>query len=117
MSLPEDFASLLPKLSAEPESGPIYWLWVYDPHEDKVHLEHNEGKHRADYVDHGKLAERIPHPDRVHGFAYKIRDGFRITTWEHRPVDDPHVLQQVERALKGEKKSSTGSQQQQRGLR
>ena len=115
--IPEDFDKLLPKLAAEPESGPIYYLWVWDPHEDKVHLEHNEGRHRADHIDHSHLAERVPHPDRVHGFAYKIRDGWRITDWEHRPVKDPHVLREVERSLKGIKKSSSASQTQFRALR
>lgn len=115
--IPEDFKSLLPKTAAESENGPIYWLWVYDPHEDKVHLEHNEGRHRADHIDHSHLALRVPHPDRVHGFAYRIRGGFRITTWEHRPVEDSHVLKLVERALRHEHVApKTGSQVQERAL-
>jgi hypothetical protein len=115
--IPEDFKALLPKLAAEPESGPLYWLWVFDPHEDKVHLEHNEDRHPADHIDHSHLASRTPHPDRVHGYAYRIKGGFRVTDWEHRPVDDPHVRQLVERALRGEKtKPKTGSQVQSRAL-
>lgn len=97
-----DFRDLFPKLAAEPDDGPIYYLWVYDPHEDKVHVEHNEDRHPADHVDHSHLGERVPHPDRVHGFAYRIRGGWRITTDDHRTVDDPHVLEAVRLKLKGE---------------
>ena len=116
MSIPEDFQALLPKLAAEPESGPVYWLWVYDPHEDKVHLEHNENRHRADAIDHSHLADRVSSSDRVHGFAYRIKGGYRITTWEHRPVSDAHVLKSVERALHNEPKPTTSSQVQDRAL-
>lgn len=81
---------------------PLYYLWVFDPQEDKVHLEHNEDRHPAEHIDHSHLAERVPHPDRIHGFAYRIQGGWRITTWEHRPVDDPHVLDLVRKKLKRE---------------
>jgi hypothetical protein len=117
--LPDDFVSLLPKLSGEPDLSPIYYLWVFDPVEDKVHVEHNEGRHRADHIDHGHLAERVSHPERLHGFAYRIKHGWRITNWEHRPVDDPHVVELVRKELRGEVKSpaSKGSQVQARALR
>lgn len=102
MSLPKDFIDLLPKEAAEHDGGPVYYLWVYDPHEDKVILEHNYGKHPAERVDHAELGRRVPHPDRIHGYAYKIIGGFRITNWEHSPVDDPHVLERVKEKLAGE---------------
>lgn len=100
MPLPTDFTDLFPKVAAEPESGPVYFLWVYDPHEDKVLIEHNESRHPAEALDHRHLAERVPHPERVHGFAYRIKGGWRITTWEHRPVDDPHILDAVTKTLR-----------------
>lgn len=117
--LPDDFVSLLPKLSGEPDLSPIYYLWVFDPVEDKVHVEHNEGRHRADHRDHSHLAERVPHPDRIHGFAYHIKNGWRITDWEHRPVEDPHVVELVRKELRGEArpKSARISQAQTRALR
>lgn len=99
----QDFASLLPKQARTPDRGPIYYLWVFDPHTAKVHLEHNEGRHHADHVDHRDLAKRVPHPDRVHGYAYRIKNGWRITTWEHRPVDDAHILESVRKALRADK--------------
>lgn len=116
--VPEDFRSLFPKVAGEPDLRPLYYLWVFDPVEDKVYVEHNEGRHRADHIDHGKLAERVPHPDRIHGYAYQIKDGWRITDWEHRPVDDPHVKELVRRALRSESKPQRkGSQFQARALR
>lgn len=118
MSIPEDFQALLPKLAADPESGPIYHLWAYDPFNDKVHLEHNEGRHRADAIDHSHLADRIPSPDRVHGFAYRIKGGYRITSWDHRPVDDQHILKLVEKALRHEAhERHHGSREQSRVLK
>jgi hypothetical protein len=113
MTLPKDFTDLLPSKLAEQhhEEGPVYYLWVFDPHEDKIILEHNYGKHRAEHVDHAKLAERVPHPDRVHGYAYKIVGGFRITDYEHRPVEDPHVLKKVKDALVGAKNPAVENSQ------
>ena len=119
MELPEEFTTLLPRTAThETDDGPVYYLWVFDPHEDKVHLEHNHGRHPAQRIDHAGLAERVPHPDRIHGYAYKIVGGFRITDWEHRPVEDPHVRKLVELALKGEKhQPSESSQVQERAQR
>lgn len=116
--IPKDFLTLLPKLSAAPEEGPVYYLWVYDPQEDKAIVEHNEDRHPAEHIDHRHLADRVPHPDRVHGFAYRIPGGWRITTQEHRPVEDPHVLRTVRLALEGKKRKDTSkSQVQSRALR
>lgn len=101
--IPEEFKKLLPKVGAEVETGlPIYFLWIFDPQKDETILEHNEGRHTAEHVDHQELARRVPHPERVHGYAYKIKDGWRITDWEHRPVDDPHIQSSVRRALRKE---------------
>lgn len=119
MKIAQDFLKLLPKLSREPlEPGePLYYLWVFDPIEDKVILEHNEGKHHAEHLDHSDLAKRVDHPDRIHGFAYCIEGGFRITDWEHRPLDDEHIKETVRLALKGRKnKKHTDSQVQSRAV-
>lgn len=95
----------------------MYYLWVFDPENDRVVLEHNYGKHRAEHVDHAELGRRVTHPDRVHGYAYKIVGGWRITTYEHGPVDDPHVKQKVKDALDGtQRPTHEGSQIQARAL-
>jgi hypothetical protein len=93
MSIPDDFKALFPKLATEPDTSPIYYLWVFDP-------------------------EKVPHPERIHGYAYRINDGWRITDWEHRPVGDPHVKELVRKELRGEADGSRkGSQVQARALR
>lgn len=97
--VPEDFLALYPKLATEPDERPVYYLWVFDPQEAKVHLEHNEGRHHAEHLSHRDLAARTAHPSRVHGYAYSIRGGWRVTDWEHHPVEDPFVLKQVKKAL------------------
>lgn len=91
-----DFVALT-KLAAE--TGPTYWLWVFDPQEDKIILEHNEDRHPARHITHRDLAEHVSHPDRIHGYAYRIHGGWRITEDDHGPVDDPHVKHLVSQAL------------------
>lgn len=91
-----DFLALT-KLAAE--TGPTYWLWVFDPQEDKIILEHNEDRHPAHHITHKDLAELVPHPDRIHGYAYRIHGGWRITEDDHGAVDDPHVKHLVVQAL------------------
>ena len=101
MSIPDDFAELLPKVAHT--DGPLYHLWVFDPHKDRVIIETPEEKPRSEHRYHVELAEDVPHPGRVHGYAYPIRGGWRITDWEHRPVEDPHIKTLVRRTLDREK--------------
>lgn len=117
MSVPTEFLRLLPKVAVEREEGPLYFLWVFDPDSGEVILEHNEDRHAAEHVDHGHLAERVKHPDKVHGYAYKIRGGWRITTWDHKPVDDPFVVKQVRGELNGIKAAPRKSQVQLRAVK
>lgn len=100
--VPQEFTRLLPRVAAEATGEPVYWLFVYDPLEDRVHLENNEGRHRADHVTHGDLADRFPHPARIHGYAYRIQGGYRVTDWEHKALTDPHILDLVRSALRRE---------------
>jgi hypothetical protein len=93
----EAFEEAITKVAAE--TGPIYYLWVFDPQEDKVILEHNEGRHPAQHIDHSHLEDLVPHPDRVHGYAYRIRGGYRVLDARHRAVEDPHVRRLVFNAL------------------
>jgi hypothetical protein len=97
----DEFLDALPKLAAE-AGDPIYWLWVFDPQDDKVILEHNKDRHAAHHITHRDLEDRVPHPERVHGYAYRIHGGWRITNIKHGAVDDPHIKHLVERKLHGE---------------
>lgn len=111
MTIPNDFLSLLPPLtketSEEAKTGFEYALWVFDPQTSKVHVESNATHDHADRRDHSHLADDVPHPDRVHGYAYLLRHGrgFRITDWDHRPLKDPYVFKQVKNALEGKEKT------------
>jgi hypothetical protein len=97
--LPHDFTNLFPKEAAESNHGPVYFLWCFDPFNDKVIIEHNDWRDNAQHIDHRDLAEKVPHPERVHGYAYRLKNGWRITDWEHRPVDDSHIFHLVHEGL------------------
>ncbi len=88
------------RLSALPDPGKaIYHVWVLDPQTGSVHLSDDHDKPRRHKGHHDELAKKVGHhPDRVHGYAYKIRGGWRITDWEHKPVDR-YVAKKVIEAL------------------
>jgi hypothetical protein len=108
MSLAEDFAELLPsrQAKAEKDDRPIYYLWTFDPTDGKVYLDHNENKHPADAVTHDELAPHVTHPETVHGFAYSIKGGWRITDDDHTAVEDPFILRRVESAIEKKEPSA-----------
>lgn len=119
--IPEDFKRLLGPvhLAAEIEDPAQYWIWVFNPDTGSVRLEHNEDRHPAHHLDHSDLAKLVPNPDRVHGYAYRLRHGkgFRITDWDHHEVKDPYIKRQVDLALQGRQVEASISQVQLRVLR
>lgn len=86
----------------DPYIGPLYWLWVFDPQDGKVHITHNEDRPAAQHVTHGEFASEVTHPAQVRGFAYKIQGGFRITDLDSKKVNDPNITERVRKALKDE---------------
>jgi hypothetical protein len=104
MPIAPDLKSLLPKQAApqEEDDRPVYYLWVFDPDTAKVLIEHNEDKHPADHVTHQDIGAHIHHPDKIQGYAYSIKDGWRITNDSHDEVKDPFVVKRVLSALRGE---------------
>jgi len=97
-SIPEDIQQFFKV--AEVESGlPPYYLWVFDPTTGKVITEHNEGVDPLSVHTHEDLARLVSHPSRIHGYAYRIKGGWRITDWEHKPVNDPYVVREVVNSL------------------
>lgn len=98
----DDFRSLLPPhLAAEDEDDrPVYVLWTFDPDTAEVYMDHNEDKHPAHHVTHTTLAPHVHHPEAVHGFAYSIEGGWRITNDEHSEVKDPYVVRKVVQKLR-----------------
>lgn len=103
--LAEDFRRLLPRQAAphdKPDHRPAYYLWTFDPTDGKIHIDHNEGRHPAEILTHETLAPEVTHPDRVHGYAYSIVDGWRITNEEGKKIDDPFIVKRVLAALRDE---------------
>lgn len=98
-----DLKSLLPKQAeVKPDPRPIEFLWVYDPQEAEVHLEVGKGHHPAHFPTHHLMAKHVTHPDRQEGYAYSIMGGWRITTDDHKKLEDPFILKKVRAALRQE---------------
>lgn len=97
--VPADFKALLPTTGLDYD-GPIYHFWVFHPEDDTVSIHHNQGKHPAEHVTHGHLRQMHHHPETLHGYAYRIHGGWRITDDEHRAITDPHVVEKIVKALR-----------------
>lgn len=103
----EDLKRLLHLSTPEGESDPdLEFLWVYEPpahegEEGKIHLENADAEDPLDDPTHETMATHVTHPDRVEGYAYTIKGGWRITNDEHKGVD-PYIKRLVLKALRGE---------------
>lgn len=77
----------------------LYHSWVFDPRDAQVHISDDHGKPRRHKDHHRGLAEKVDHhPARIHGYAYRIIGGWRITDYEHKEVDG-FVAKQVLKSL------------------
>lgn len=86
-------------------SKPFYYIWVYDAQNDEIILSHNEGIHPADTVTPTDLIGSLPSsPDTEAGYAYRIAGAWRITTEDHKEVEDPHILDLIKKQLRIEDK-------------
>lgn len=74
---------------------PPYYRFCYSPASGDVALSHNQEAKPADLPTHADLAAQLNEPDLLHGYAYRINNGWRLTDWEHRPVTDPHAKMSV----------------------
>lgn len=79
---------------------PTYYRWAYSPLSADVDLSHNGEGHPAAIGYHGAMAAARNEPGLVHGYAYRIGGGWRLTDWDSRPVEDPFVVSQVVAALR-----------------
>jgi len=69
-------------------SKEIDHIWIFDPRTAEVHISDDHDKERRHKTHHKGLAEKVDHhPSRVHGYAYRIRGGWRVTDWDHKAVD------------------------------
>jgi hypothetical protein len=80
---------------------PLYYRWVYSPSKG-VSLGTNQDDHPALVKYHRDLGGDINDTDLIHGYASALDGGWRITDLEHRPVEDPYIVQQVVRRLNHE---------------
>jgi hypothetical protein len=102
-NIPDDLKALLPKQASPLEDDrPLYQLWCFDPQTSEVHMDHNQDKEPAHHVLHRDIGGHIHHPDKVQGYAYSIKNGWRITNDEHKEVQDPFIVNRVMAKLRGE---------------
>lgn len=80
------------------KAPPIYYRWVFSP-KGGVSLSDNDTTHPAWTPYHRDIAGTSGEARLIHGYAYRIGDGWRLTTDEHKPVHDNFVVAQVVRAL------------------
>jgi hypothetical protein len=107
--IPPDLKRLLdPGQSPDPDPGPIQFLWVYDPVENEVHVDHNEDRHPTERITHKDFKTDVTHESAVRGFAYRIKGGWRITDRDSQEVKDPYIVKLVIAALKGEPAAQPG---------
>jgi hypothetical protein len=116
-SIPEDIKRLLdPGKSTEPESGPLQWLWVYDPVENVVRIAHNEGRHPAYRITHKDHRPEVTHESSLRGFAFKIKGGWRVVDRASKEIDDPYIVRLVVEKLEGQPDRQPGEHPRYHGL-
>lgn len=89
------------KVAAAKSDVPLYYRWAFSPDSGETALAHNHEDHPAKVKGHGDLAGILNRPNLVHGFAYRVPGGWRLTDWDHQPVDDTFVVSRVLDALRG----------------
>jgi hypothetical protein len=86
------------------KTPPLYYRWVFSPDTGEVVVGHNEEGHPALVRYHKELAGELNRPNLTHGYAYRLVGGWRLTDWEHKPLEDPFITSQILNKL-GEKAS------------
>lgn len=93
-----------PRQSRVKLATPLYVRWAFSPASSEVMLADNEGD-PLNVQYHGDMAAQLNEPNLVHGYAYRLQDGWRLFDWENRPLEDPFIIAQVMRKLVGEHSS------------
>jgi hypothetical protein len=94
-----DFTHLLHP--QESSYHPFQYVWVFDPTDHKVSIEDSSPKDAKEFPLHEHMLSELKHPDREHGYAIRIKNGWRIIDEELREVD-PYVMKRVLEALNHE---------------
>lgn len=78
---------------------PLYYRWALAPSTGDVILSHNHEAHPARVRTHTDLAAEVNEPGASHGYAYRIKGGWRLHDYDHKAIEDPFVHAQVVKAL------------------
>lgn len=101
---PEIQREAKPVLGITKPGQPLYYSWVFDPVEGVAHICDDHEKPRRHKDHHKGLSEKVNHhPDRVHGYAYRIRFGWRVTDTNHQAIDH-FVRKAVAKAIREKEK-------------
>lgn len=97
---PEIQRTARPVFGVTKPGHPVYLAWVFDPVQGVAHVSNDHKRPRRHKKHHEELAEKVNHhPDREHGYAYRLRVGWRITDANHNAVDR-HIMKSVHKAIK-----------------
>lgn len=101
MKIPDDIRNLFQSKTAAPKSKKVlYYLWTYGANTGKVLLDTDDSRPRKDHRYHEHMGEDHEDTDLIHGYAYRIKDGWRITDIEHNSLDDGHIKLEIIRAIR-----------------
>lgn len=78
---------------------PLYYKFVFNGEDATVILAHNHEDHPAHVRTHEDLKKEYGE-GLHHGYAYRIGNGWRITTEDHKPLEDKFIITQVVRAIR-----------------
>lgn len=78
---------------------PPYYLFAYSPTSGEVAVGHTLEAQPAEVPTHDDLASQLNEPGLIHGYAYRIDNGWRVTDVDHRPIADPHAKVRVPEEL------------------
>jgi hypothetical protein len=90
---------------------PIYYSWVFDYRTGEVHLSDDHHKERRHKNHHKDLSDRVGHPEKLHGYAYRIRDGWRLTDIDHGKITDRFIVGQVLLSINNEESNASTSEE------
>jgi len=77
-------------------TAPIYYRWTFSPQTGEVTLAHNQD---PELQFHSDIEKKMNQANLIHGYAYPIIGGVRVTDQDHDAVDDPYVARKVLEAI------------------
>jgi hypothetical protein len=78
---------------------PVYYRFCFSPSDGQVRLSHNNEGHPAHIRMHSDLAAEANEHGCVHGYAFRVHDGYRVFDFKHNPLVDPFIRERVRKAI------------------